>query len=333
MEKTIAIIVTYNRQKLLSECIDSLRSQTHSLDKILVINNGSTDNTERWLSTQKDITFITQNNSGSAGGFSTGIKWAFENNFSWMWCMDDDGYPKENALQNLLSAADGRDLTLLNCAVIDKENKKSFVWKTGEFKTLDDVNTNIIDGIGHPFNGTLIHRKIVEKAGVPQAKYFLWGDETEYYYRITRKNKIPVCTVADSIHYHPSTAFSIKQDWDYQSGWKMYFYVRNRFHIHKTKFNSSFIALFNYLCFVAAFAGIILLFQKTDKFKKLKFMLWPVSDAFTNHFEATPPAILVRLQAGNNIPWMLPINIFFQNMRLRFLTPSLKSNQEAVNAM
>ena len=134
MEKTIAIIVTYNRQKLLSECVDSLRRQTHSLDKILVINNGSTDNTERWLSTQKDITFITQNNSGSAGGFSTGIKWAFENNFSWMWCMDDDGYPKENALQNLLSAADGRDLTLLNCAVIDKENKKSFVWKTGNLK-------------------------------------------------------------------------------------------------------------------------------------------------------------------------------------------------------
>jgi rhamnopyranosyl-N-acetylglucosaminyl-diphospho-decaprenol beta-1,3/1,4-galactofuranosyltransferase len=333
MEKTIAIIVTFNRQKLLSECIESLRKQTHSLDQILVINNGSTDNTEQWLKNQKDLIFITQNNTGSAGGFSAGIKWAFENNFSWMWCMDDDGYPKENALQNLLTAAEGRDLTLLNCAVIDKEDKTSFVWKTGEFKTLKDVNTNIIEGIGHPFNGTLVHRKIVERVGVPQSRYFLWGDETEYYYRITRKNKIPVCTVADSIHYHPSTAFSIKQDWDYVSGWKMYFYVRNRFHIHKTKFSNSFVALFNYLCFIAAFAGIILLFQKTDKFKKLKFLFWPVSDAFTNHFEATPPAILLRLKSGTSISWMLSLTTFSQNVMLRLFTPSLKSSQEPINAM
>lgn len=333
MIKTIAIIVTYNRQKLLSECIDSLRKQTHCLDKILVVNNGSTDNTESWLQNQNDITFITQSNTGSAGGFSTGIKWAFENKYTWMWCMDDDGYPKENALQNLLTAAEGRDLTLLNCAVIDKENKKSFVWKTGEFKTLDDVNTNIIEGIGHPFNGTLIHRKIVERVGVPQSRYFLWGDETEYYYRITRKNKIPVCTIANSIHYHPSTAFSVKQDWDYVSGWKMYFYVRNRFHIHKTKFSSSFVALFNYLCFIAAFAGVILLFQKTDKFKKLKFLFWPVSDAFTNHFDATPPAILVRLKSGRNMPWMLSFTVFAQNLLLRLFTPSLKTNQAAINTI
>ena len=333
MEKTLAIIVTYNRQKLLSECIESLRRQSHSLDKILVINNGSTDSTEQWLTNQKDITFITQNNTGSAGGFSTGIKWAFENKFTWMWCMDDDGYPKEDALENLLSAAEGRDLTLLNCAVIDKENKKSFVWKTGEYKTLQDVDTNIIEGIGHPFNGTLIHRKIVERVGVPQSRYFLWGDETEYYYRITRKNKIPVCTVANSVHYHPSTAFSIKQDWDYLSGWKMYFYVRNRFHIHKTKFSSRFIALVNYLCFVAAFAGIIVLFQKTDKIKKLSFLFWPVLDAFTNHFDATPPAILVRLKTGRNRSWVLSLNIFFQSLMLKLFTPSLKSNQEAVNAI
>ena len=55
----------------------------------------------------------------------------------------------------------------------------------------------------HPFNGTLLHRKIVEKVDLPKPGLFIWGDETEYRFRIISKNKIPYCTVSDSIHYHP----------------------------------------------------------------------------------------------------------------------------------
>ena len=46
MEKVIAVIVTYNRQILLANCINALRNQTREIDKILVINNGSNENTE-----------------------------------------------------------------------------------------------------------------------------------------------------------------------------------------------------------------------------------------------------------------------------------------------
>jgi rhamnopyranosyl-N-acetylglucosaminyl-diphospho-decaprenol beta-1,3/1,4-galactofuranosyltransferase len=296
MEKVIAVVVTYNRQALLSECITALRNQTRKPDAILIVNNGSTDNTEQWLQQQPDIHFINQKNVGSSGGFSTGINWAFKNGYSWIWCMDDDGYPKEDALNNILEADDGT-LKLYNCAVVEKENKKSFVWKTGEFKTIDEVKSKIIEGIGHPFNGTMLHRRIIERVGVPQPKFFLWGDETEYYYRIVKQNEIPVCTVADSIHYHPASAFSYKQDWDYKTAWKMYFYVRNRLHIHKAKFSTKVVALINYCCFLAAFAGIVLVYQKTNKLKKLNFLLWPAADAFRNNFSATPPLILERLQA------------------------------------
>ena len=101
MDKVIAIVVTYNRRSLLSQCITALQNQTRKLDKILVINNGSTDDTEQWLQ-QQDVEFITQENLGSAGGFYTGIKKAFNSGYSWMWMMDDDGYPKEDALEKLL---------------------------------------------------------------------------------------------------------------------------------------------------------------------------------------------------------------------------------------
>ena len=295
MEKVIAVVVTYNRQALLCECITALRNQTRKPDTILVVNNGSTDSTEQWLQSQADLVSITQKNVGSGGGFNTGIAAAFKMEGTWVWCMDDDGYPKEDALQHLLEASN-EELLLRNCAVIDKADKKTFVWKTQHYATLEEVDCKIIHGIGHPFNGTLLHRKVIERVGVPDAKFFLWGDETEYYYRIVKKNRIPVCTVAASIHYHPKSAFSYKTDWDYATGWKMYYYIRNRYHIQSVKFNYKLLTWINYACFLVAFAGIIMVYQKTDKIKKLNFMMWPATDAITKNFKADLPFILGKLK-------------------------------------
>ena len=312
MDKVIAVVVTYNRQFLLAQCVTALRKQTRKIDKILVINNGSTDNTETWLSRQPDVEFITQENVGGAGGFYTGIRTAFEKSFDWIWLMDDDGYPKNDALEKLLEG-DEKELCLRNCAVINKEDKKSFVWKTGKHTSIDEVHDTVIKNVAHPFNGTLLHRKIIEKVGFPKANLFLWGDESEYLHRIITKNKIPYYTRVDSIHYHPASAYSYKNDWNFSSNWKMYFYIRNRFFILKSKFsNNPLVALMVYFGFIVAFAGTVLVFQKTNKLKKLTFILWPVADAFTNNCKATPPMILERISAA---PSYRPANYLFHQMR------------------
>jgi rhamnopyranosyl-N-acetylglucosaminyl-diphospho-decaprenol beta-1,3/1,4-galactofuranosyltransferase len=296
MEKVIAVVVTYNRKKLLAECISAIKNQTYPVDKILVINNGSIDSTEAWLRKQPGVHFITQKNMGSAGGFYTGIKKAFRDSYTWMWLMDDDGYPKEDALEKLLEP-NLDDLCLRTCAVINKEDKKSFVWKTGNFNTIDEVKDKLLKNNIHPFNGTLLHRKIVERVGFPNPGLFLWGDETEYYFRIIKKNSIPAYTIMDSIHYHPAAAFSYKKDWDFTTAWKMYYYIRNRFYIMKTQYSiSKPLAILMYIIFLISYSASILIYQKTDKLKKLEFILWPAIDAFTSNLEMTPSMILEKLQ-------------------------------------
>jgi GT2 family glycosyltransferase len=295
MNKVIAVVVTYNRQFLLAECIAALKKQTYKVDKILVINNGSTDNTEAWLRSQSDIEFITQENAGGAGGFYTGIKTAFEGLFTWMWLMDDDGLPKEDALEKLLEG-NPEPLMLRNCAVINKQDKQSFVWKTKNYKTLAEVDKKIIMDVSHPFNGTLLHRKIVERVGLPEPGLFIWGDETEYRFRIINKNKIPYCTVADSIHYHPASLNSYKTDWDLNTNWKMYYYLRNRLAILRSRFYQSIVlSTLMYLGFIFLFAGTVLIFQKTNKVKKLSFILLPVMDAFSRNYATTPTIVLHKL--------------------------------------
>lgn len=316
MEKIIAVVVSHNRKQLLTECIDALRNQTRRPDAILVINNGSKDDTEKWLSSQKDIFFISQPNLGSGGGFNTGIKWAFKNGYSWVWCMDDDGHPSTDALQQLLLHVPNHQC-LLNCAVINKHDKQSFVWRTKNYASINDVCEKMIEGIAHPFNGTFIHRSVIEKVGVPNPALFLWGDETEYFYRITRKHKIPVYTVRDSIHYHPASAYSYKQDWPLHTNWKMYYYIRNRFHIHQAKFSLRLLALINYVFFIMAFAASIVFFQKTDRVKKLRFMLWPVKDALSYDFKANPTYIVSRL--NNQLPVHMKPTYSLSAMLMSFL--------------
>jgi len=75
----------------------------------------------------------------------------------------------------------------------------------------------------------------------------------------------------------------------------MYYYVRNRFEIDKSKFSIRALALAHYCCFLIALAGLILIYQRTEKLKKIAFMFWPAYDAFTNNFDATPQSIELRL--------------------------------------
>ena len=44
-KEVIAVVVTYNRKELLKECINALKKQSYKNCKILVVDNGSTDNT------------------------------------------------------------------------------------------------------------------------------------------------------------------------------------------------------------------------------------------------------------------------------------------------
>ncbi len=103
--KIAAVVVTFNRLELLKQCVQSLRNQTLKLDEILIINNSSTDGTLEWLNQQNDLTILTQENSGSAGGQYTGIKTAYEKGYDWILCTDDDTSFDGNYIRILIEYA------------------------------------------------------------------------------------------------------------------------------------------------------------------------------------------------------------------------------------
>ncbi len=208
--KIAAVVVTYNRLELLKKCLDSLRGQTHKLDEIIVINNSSGDGTLEWLQEQNNLTVITQENSGSAGGQYTGIKTAYEKDYDWIWCLDTDVVPELNALKMFLKSevitnpAVGflssvifyKDGKLCNVNVpylpIEKKIVESFV---------EDENLEIISA---SFGSVLFNSKIIAVVGFPDKRYFIWGDDVDFTFRIIEKGfKGYLIRKSRAIHYSP----------------------------------------------------------------------------------------------------------------------------------
>lgn len=209
MDKLVAIVVvTYNRLVLLKEVIESLRLQTFDDYKIIVVNNGSTDGTEEWLSRQSDIITITQDNLGGAGGFFSGIKYAAEHSYEYCWIMDDDVICEHTALEELVKAYSmkgnigfvcskviGVDGCSMNTPIVDERPTAN-----GYADYLDLIDFGMVKVKTATFVSVLFSVSVVKKLGLPYKEYFIWGDDTEYTQRISSCYDCYIATKSYVVH-------------------------------------------------------------------------------------------------------------------------------------
>ncbi len=256
-EQVAAVIVTRNRLPLLKRCLDYLLRQTRSLDAIYVVDVASDDGrTVPFLQSCsapiKPLYLPT--NAGGAGGFSAGIERASADGFDWVWCMDDDGYPSEEALEKLLQFSDRNEAKWLNSLVasidnpghlafgllvynskvppgagrIEKEeHEQGFKGTHCILKTVQEAQEQgLVVENSNPFNGTLIHKSLIDSIGVPNPNFFIWGDEHEYRRRAMRSGT-KLLTITDSIFYHPASNSAMISEVAWKQFWKHYYYIRN----------------------------------------------------------------------------------------------------------
>ncbi|MBE8966026.1 glycosyltransferase family 2 protein [Nostocales cyanobacterium LEGE 12452] len=78
MPKVSVLIPAYNAMNYLPETMENVLSQTFTDFEVIVVNDGSLDETEQWVSQIKDprVRLINQENQGLAGARNTGIAYA-----------------------------------------------------------------------------------------------------------------------------------------------------------------------------------------------------------------------------------------------------------------
>lgn len=140
--KLVSIIIpVYNTEKYLRKCLDSVVNQTYKNIEIILVNDGSTDESENickeYENNYKNIKYIKKENGGLSSSRNYGVKQATG---EYICFIDSDDYIDENLIDNLKKYMEAEDdIIKYKLIKIDSEYKNeekisgpTFEEKSGE---------------------------------------------------------------------------------------------------------------------------------------------------------------------------------------------------------
>ena len=188
---TIAI-VTYNRSHLLRGLLDSIITMDPKPGHVVIIDNASSDDTTDVVESYRErlgtelIYRRLETNTGGSGGFSEGMRTAYEIGSTWIWLMDDDvevlpdglarmgkWTPKFKSIQGRRYDYDGSEFYWQYRLSIPLGIPIPFA-PAG----FDDSRYRVMNS--GCFEGMFIHRDIVAKIGLPDPRFFIYWDDSVY---------------------------------------------------------------------------------------------------------------------------------------------------------
>lgn len=121
-----AIVPVYNVEQYLDKCIQSLISQTIPFDEIILIDDGSKDNSglicDEWATKNESVRVVHQKNGGLSAARNAGINVA---NGDYLLFVDSDDTIDNDTIEKFEKAVDGRkaDLVVANLRVVCEGEK------------------------------------------------------------------------------------------------------------------------------------------------------------------------------------------------------------------
>ncbi|MBI5145300.1 MAG: glycosyltransferase family 2 protein [Candidatus Omnitrophica bacterium] len=229
------VVVNYNGAHLLEECLDSLLVQTYRDIELILVDNGSSDNScklvkEKYASRIKLIK--NNNNTGFAQGNNIGIE---ESSGEFIILVNNDTKTDRECIEQLILAARTEDkigmcaaklLNYYNPRIIDgtghliykdglSQARGRFEIDIGQYETIDET-------ISPPGCGALYKRKMLNEVGLFDSDFFAYVEDTDLGLRARMMNWKAIY-VPKAIIYH-----KISQTGGQYSSIKLYFTERNR---------------------------------------------------------------------------------------------------------
>lgn len=195
---TIAV-VTYNRSGLLTRLLTSIAAMDPKPGHVVIVDNASTDDTPELVESFRERLGTTlvyrrmDTNTGGSGGFSEGMRVAYELGSQWIWLMDDDvevladGLAKMGKWAPRFQSIQGRRYDY---------DGSEFYW---QYRVAEPLAIPIpfapagFDASGYRemnsgcFEGMFIHRDVVAQIGLPDPRFFIYWDDQMYGWLASRR--------------------------------------------------------------------------------------------------------------------------------------------------
>ena len=232
MNRPAIVIVTFKRQDLLSGLLDSILELTVPVWRVVVVDNENSAQTAGivaafakkadalWGATDDDpdanggtsraVYAPQEENTGGAGGFSEGVRIAYELGAEWFWVMDDDVAVEPDGLEKLARWSEESDAIMGLRRDFDDGH---FFWQHRFWPALAIYNPLSRDG-WRPgeryklcnvlcFEGSFFSRRVVQKIGLPDARFFIYLDDACYGY---------VASKVTDVYYVPDYVLSRRRE-------------------------------------------------------------------------------------------------------------------------
>jgi len=197
MHSIAVIILNWNGIEDTISCLDSLNKQTYEEFKIIIVDNGSVDNSVeklKLLPQQDNITKIfNEKNLGFAGGVNTGIKWAIEHDFSHVALLNNDAVVEQDWLTNLAQQIDNKEIGISTSLILHEDGKT--IDSTGDFYSmwgipsprLRDEKSDLVPDSGYVFGASggasLYSIAMLKKIGLFDEDFFAYYEDVDISFR------------------------------------------------------------------------------------------------------------------------------------------------------
>lgn len=278
MNEVATIVVTYNRKKLLVECLEALINSSYKSD-IYIIDNCSTDGTYDYIKQYIGGNVYYKNtgkNLGGAGGFNYGIKSALKSDYKYIWIMDDDTIVKNNSLEVLVEKANNLkdNFSFLSSIALWKDEslcKMNIQGISSEaIKSYRSIKEGILKIDYASFVSCLINVDVIKQVGLPIKEFFIYGDDMEYTIRLNCKRPGYLVPESEVIHKMSSNDGINIIDIDSSRTDRYYYNYRNLLYLYK-KYDKKKLNVFRLKCYYLILK--ILIKSKNHKFKRIKVIL------------------------------------------------------------
>jgi GT2 family glycosyltransferase len=284
------VLVTYNRLEKLKTALNCYDMQTESPEYVLVINNHSNDGTEEYLKKwsnekaayRKIVSNLPQNTGGS-GGFYEGLRESLDLEADWVWVADDDAFPEKNCFEvanDYLSKHTEENISaicgkVVNRGKIDRPHRRriknvlSFPLQTipGE-KNYEKPSFDIQL---FSYVGTIISKEKMKQVGVTKKDYFIYNDDSEHSYRLSKVGRIICIPKIVIVHDGPQI---VTRD---GVTWKLYYAIRNVLDMVKSNWPENY--YHTYRVYVRIKYTLILLILYRNKRDGFNILRKAISDA------------------------------------------------------
>jgi glycosyltransferase involved in cell wall biosynthesis len=190
--KTVSVIIpTYNYGRFLREALDSALAQTYRPLEVIVVDDGSTDDTPQVLAAYGDrILVIRQNNLGVGAARNTGIAAA---RGEYLAFLDSDDIWKPQAIEHEIARfIDDPGLGLVHCGAesFDRDGKTLSVslnglegWVAADLLRLDQ------EVVAAPGSGIMVPKRVAEEIGGYDAS-LQPSEDWDFCYRIAVRYRV-----------------------------------------------------------------------------------------------------------------------------------------------